>query len=67
MTSLAWLASEGYDSICGARQLKPVIQRNLQNPLAQMMLEGSVKERETVHVSAGAEGLRINGQLAEAI
>ena len=46
--------------------MKRVIQRNLQNPLAQMILQGSVQEGETVHVSAGAEGLRINGQLAEA-
>ena len=46
--------------------MKRVIQRRLQNPLAQMILEGAVKEGETVHVSAGAEGLRINGQLAEA-
>jgi ATP-dependent Clp protease ATP-binding subunit ClpB len=65
-SALEWLASEGYDSTYGARPLKRVIQRGLQNPLAQMILEGVVKEGETVHISAGAEGLRINGQLAEA-
>jgi len=65
-SALEWLASEGYDSTYGARPLKRVIQRGLQNPLAQMILEGSVKDGEAVHVSAGAEGLRINGQLAEA-
>jgi ATP-dependent Clp protease ATP-binding subunit ClpB len=65
-SALEWLASEGYDSTYGARPLKRVIQRGLQNPLAQMILEGSVKEGDTVHVSAGAEGLRINGVLAEA-
>ena len=65
-SALEWLASEGYDSTYGARPLKRVIQRGLQNPMAQMILEGSVKEGETVHISAGAEGLRINGQLAEA-
>ncbi|MGA3399712.1 MAG: ATP-dependent chaperone ClpB, partial [Acetobacteraceae bacterium] len=65
-SALEWLASEGYDSTYGARPLKRVIQRNLQNPLAQMILEGSVREGETVHISAGTEGLRINGQLAEA-
>jgi len=65
-SALEWLASEGYDSTYGARPLKRVIQRGLQNPLAQMILEGSVKDGETVHVTAGAEGLRINGQLAEA-
>jgi ATP-dependent Clp protease ATP-binding subunit ClpB len=65
-SALEWLASEGYDSTYGARPLKRVIQRGLQNALAQMILEGTVKEGETVRVSAGAEGLRINGQLAEA-
>jgi ATP-dependent Clp protease ATP-binding subunit ClpB len=63
---LEWLASEGYDSTYGARPLKRVIQRNLQNPLAGMILEGSVKEGEAVHVTAGQDGLRINGQLAAA-
>ena len=65
-SALEWLAGEGYDSTYGARPLKRVIQRSLQNPLAGLILEGAVKEGETVHVSAGAEGLRINGQLAEA-
>ncbi len=65
-TALQWLADEGYDSTYGARPLKRVIQRSLQNPLAGMILEGTVKEGETVHVSAGTDGLRINGQLAEA-
>ncbi len=65
-TALEWLADEGYDSTYGARPLKRVIQRSLQNTLAQMILEGSVREGETVHISAGTEGLRINGQLAEA-
>jgi ATP-dependent Clp protease ATP-binding subunit ClpB len=65
-SALEWLANEGYDSTYGARPLKRVIQRGLQNPLAQMILEGSVREGEAVHISAGPEGLRINGQLAEA-
>jgi ATP-dependent Clp protease ATP-binding subunit ClpB len=62
----AWLANEGYDSVYGARPLKRVIQRSLQNPLAGMILEGTVKEGETVHVSADNKGLTINGALAEA-
>jgi len=64
--ALEWLAAEGYDSTYGARPLKRVIQRSLQNPLAGLILEGSVKEGETVHVSAGTDGLVINGQMAEA-
>jgi ATP-dependent Clp protease ATP-binding subunit ClpB len=65
-SALEWLAAEGYDSTYGARPLKRVIQRSLQNTLAGLILEGAVKEGETVHVSAGAEGLTINGQMAEA-
>jgi ATP-dependent Clp protease ATP-binding subunit ClpB len=64
--ALEWLASEGYDSTYGARPLKRVIQRNLQNPLAGLILEGAVKEGDTVHISGGPNGLTINGQLAEA-
>jgi ATP-dependent Clp protease ATP-binding subunit ClpB len=65
-SALDWLAAEGYDSTYGARPLKRVIQRSLQNPLAGMILEGAVKDGDIVHVSAGREGLLINGRLAEA-
>jgi ATP-dependent Clp protease ATP-binding subunit ClpB len=65
-TALDWLAAEGYDSTYGARPLKRVIQRSLQNPLAGLILEGGVKEGETVQITAGSQGLVINGQLAEA-
>jgi ATP-dependent Clp protease ATP-binding subunit ClpB len=64
--ALDWLAAEGYDPVYGARPLKRVIQRSLQNPLASRILEGTVAEGETVHVSAGAQGLLIEGRLAEA-
>ena len=65
-SALEWLAAEGYDSTYGARPLKRVIQRSLQNPLAGLILEGGVKEGDTIHVSAGPQGLTINGALAEA-
>jgi ATP-dependent Clp protease ATP-binding subunit ClpB len=65
-TAMDWLAAEGYDSTYGARPLKRVIQRTLQNPLAGMILEGSIKEGDTVHVSGGHDGLVINGELAAA-
>jgi ATP-dependent Clp protease ATP-binding subunit ClpB len=52
-----WLADEGYDPVFGARPLKRVIQKALQDPLAEMLLAGDVKDGDTVHVSAGAEGL----------
>jgi len=61
-----WLADAGYDPVYGARPLKRVIQRSLQNPLATRILEGSIADGDTVHVSANGEGLLIEGELANA-
>ncbi len=57
-----WLADQGYDPVYGARPLKRVIQRELQNPLAGLILAGDVRDGETVAISAGAKGLAINGR-----
>jgi ATP-dependent Clp protease ATP-binding subunit ClpB len=54
-----WLAERGYDPVYGARPLKRTIQTYLQNPLAMMILEGTVKEGDRVPVSATGEGLKI--------
>ena len=54
-----WLAEEGYDPVFGARPLKRVIQRALQDPMAEMLLGGDIRDGDTVTVSAGAEGLLI--------
>jgi ATP-dependent Clp protease ATP-binding subunit ClpB len=62
----AWLGDAGYDPVYGARPLKRVIQNALQNTLAQMILEGSIADGETVNVSAGEGGLLVNGVKAEA-
>ena len=62
----AWLAEAGYDPVYGARPLKRVIQRSLQNPLAGMILEGKIADGDTVQISAGADGLIINGKEVEA-
>ena len=61
-----WLADAGYDPVYGARPLKRVIQRSLQNPLAGLILAGKVADGEQVKVSAGPDGLTINGVKAEA-
>ncbi len=59
----AWLANRGYDPVYGARPLKRVIQTWIQNPLATMILEGKVKEGDTVKISTSEDGaLTINGE-----
>ena len=57
----AWLASAGYDPVYGARPLKRVIQKALQDPLAQLILKGEVADGARVEVSAGEHGLTLNG------
>ena len=58
-----WLANEGYDPVFGARPLKRVIQRALQDPLAEMLLSGDVLDGDTVSVSAGPDGLIIGDRI----
>ncbi len=62
-----WLAIAGYDPVYGARPLKRVIQRSLQNPLAKLILEGRIKDGDRVAVSANDAGLTINGAAAAQI
>ncbi len=59
-----WLADEGYDPVFGARPLKRVIQRALQDPLAEMLLAGDVPDGSVIPVSAGADGLIIGDRVA---
>jgi ATP-dependent Clp protease ATP-binding subunit ClpB len=57
--AMAWLGNAGYDPVYGARPLKRVIQRELQNPLAQLILEGRIPDGSTVRVTASDKGLVI--------
>jgi len=54
-----WLADAGYDPVYGARPLKRIIQRHLQDRLATMILDGSIHDGDMVAVGAGEEGLAI--------
>ena len=56
-----WLADEGYDPVFGARPLKRVIQKELQDPLARLLLEGRIKDGDTIKVSTEAGVLTVNG------
>ena len=59
-----WLADEGYDPVYGARPLKRVIQRSLQDQLAEMLLAGEVGDGGVIQVTAGADGLIIGDRVA---
>jgi len=56
-----WLADKGYDPAYGARPLKRVIQKSVQDPLAELILAGRIKDGEKVAISAGKQGLVFNG------
>ncbi len=57
-----WLADKGYDPIYGARPLKRVIQKWVQDPLAQMLLAGEIGDGSTIKLSASQGRLTINGK-----
>ena len=61
-----WLADKGWDPAYGARPLKRVIQKAVQDPLAEMILSGAVKDGDRMTISAGKQGLTFNGKLAAA-
>jgi ATP-dependent Clp protease ATP-binding subunit ClpB len=61
-----WLADKGWDPAYGARPLKRVIQKAVQDPLAEQILAGQVKDGDRVVISAGKQGLTFNGKLAVA-
>jgi ATP-dependent Clp protease ATP-binding subunit ClpB len=59
----SWLAEKGYDAAYGARPLKRVIQKNVQDRLAEMILAGEIGDGETVRIGAERGALTINGAL----
>ena len=60
----AWLANKGYDPVFGARPLKRVIQRALQDPLAEMILSGDLLTGQTIEVSAKGDGLMVGDKVS---
>ena len=54
-----WIADKGYDPVYGARPLKRVIQTNIQNPIAELILAGKLSEGEVIKITDGPEGLLI--------
>ena len=62
--AMRWLADEGYDPVFGARPLKRVMQRALQDQLAEMLLAGDVTDGDVVAVSGGADGLIVGDRVS---
>jgi ATP-dependent Clp protease ATP-binding subunit ClpB len=56
-----WIANKGYDPAYGARPLKRAIQKNLQDGIAEMVLQGTIKDGDAVKVTSNEDGLVING------
>ena len=54
-----WIADKGYDPVYGARPLKRVIQTNIQNPIAELILAGKLSEGEVIKIADGPDGLLI--------
>ena len=52
-----WLADKGYDPSYGARPLKRVIQKYVQDPLAESILAGNIVDGQTITISAGSDRL----------
>ena len=63
--AMQWLSDRGYDPVYGARPLKRVIQKELQDPLARRILEGRIKDGDDVKVSVDGSALSLNGVPAE--
>jgi ATP-dependent Clp protease ATP-binding subunit ClpB len=63
--AMHWLAERGYDPVYGARPLKRVIQKELQDPLARRILEGRIKDGDAVKVTVDGGALSLNGVPAD--
>ncbi|WP_168454136.1 ATP-dependent chaperone ClpB [Sphingopyxis microcysteis] len=55
----AWLGRVGYDPVYGARPLKRAVQKYLQDPLADLILKGEVKDGSTIQVDEGDGALKL--------
>ncbi|MEM6624014.1 MAG: ATP-dependent chaperone ClpB [Pseudomonadota bacterium] len=65
--AVTWIADKGYDPVYGARPLKRVIQKALQDPLAELLLAGTIKDGETLPVGADDDGLVLGDRVHNAL
>ncbi|MCB1466052.1 MAG: hypothetical protein KDK08_02605, partial [Rhizobiaceae bacterium] len=62
--AIEWLAGKGYDPAYGARPLKRVLQKELQDPLAEKILLGDIKDGTRVKITAGSDRLNFRAKPA---
>jgi ATP-dependent Clp protease ATP-binding subunit ClpB len=62
--AVTWLSHQGYDPAYGARPLKRVIQHNLENKIADLILRNEIKEQDVIKVDMDHNGLIINGKMS---
>jgi ATP-dependent Clp protease ATP-binding subunit ClpB len=60
-----WLANRGYDPTYGARPLKRVIQKSVQDPLAEQILSGRIRDGDTVRITVRGGALAVNGEIVK--
>jgi ATP-dependent Clp protease ATP-binding subunit ClpB len=65
--AIGWLAARGYDPAYGARPLKRVMQRELQDPLAERLLSGEISDGASIRVTSGSDRLVLIGGGGELI
>jgi ATP-dependent Clp protease ATP-binding subunit ClpB len=65
-TARTWLANKGYDPTYGARPLKRVIQKQVQDPLAEQILAGKIRDGQTVKITVRGGQLVVNGEQVKA-
>ena len=62
--AVSWLGDKGYDPVYGARPLKRVIQKALQDPLAELLLSGQIEDGAAIPVTAVDGGLKVGDRMA---
>ncbi|ATX82457.1 ATP-dependent Clp protease ATP-binding subunit ClpB [Mariprofundus ferrinatatus] len=62
--AVAWLVSEGYDPVYGARPLKRFIQQQLETPVARLLIAGEVMPGGSIVVDADSAGIKVSNTIS---
>ena len=61
-SALSWLGEKSFDRIYGARPLKRIIQKSIENPIAKLILENKILPGEKIELTSENDDLLINGK-----